>query len=50
MERLVILLPKELKEALAKAAEADRRSMSTYVMMLIEKDLNHGPHPGEKED
>ena len=39
MERLVILLPKELKEALAKAAEADRRSMSQYVTLLIEKHL-----------
>ena len=39
MERLVILLPAELKAALAKAAEADRRSMSQYVAILIEKHL-----------
>lgn len=39
MERLVILLPAELKAALAKAAEADRRSMSQYVAILLEKHL-----------
>lgn len=39
MVRLVILLPKELKEALAEAAEADRRSMSRYVALLIESHL-----------
>jgi len=39
MERLVILLPAELKEKLAKAAEADSRSMSTYVTLLIRKHL-----------
>jgi len=39
MERLVILLPLELKQALAKAAEADHRSMSQYVTLLIERHL-----------
>ena len=36
--RLVIIIPADLKAALASLAEADGRSMSNYVVELIKRD------------
>ena len=38
-ERLVIIIPTDLKAALASLSEADGRSMSNYVVELIRRDI-----------
>jgi predicted DNA-binding protein len=37
--RLVIIIPTDIKAALASLSEADGRSMSNYVVELIKKDI-----------
>ena len=33
--RISLVIPKELKEQLERAAEADQRSMSNYIVMIL---------------
>jgi hypothetical protein len=38
-------IPAALKDAIQRRAEAERRSVSAYVMMLLEKHVEETPEP-----
>lgn len=43
-ERLNLILPIEIKEYLKEAAWRNRKSVTQYLVMLIEADMGSNPH------
>jgi len=43
-ERLNLILPTEIKEYLKEAAWRNRKSVTQYLVMLIEADIGANPH------
>ena len=39
--RIQVTIPKDLKKQLEKKAKAENRSVSNYIVTLIQKDLEH---------
>ena len=46
--RISLVIPRELKAALEKAAEADQRSMSNYIVMILTAAMQQQDHQGSK--
>ena len=46
--RISLVIPKELKEQLERAAAADQRSMSNYIVMILTAAMQQSPDQGDK--